>query len=1622
MCIKNRFEVKLLAQKNVMSKSRQQQGPFTRGRHRQSKPNTRSMRRLDIFKKLKRICSCCADTVSQVNRSGKSARKVAAPKRNFVNKFGSETHTNTNAPKKSSTKLSETVGKGKRGSYGKRRRCTATAGWGESAKGRGPVNRPFVGVEVSVPKPPQGRTAACSLSPELSNLRGNVNLFPFGFAHSSKSSVKLVLAYGCQPCCDCTNSEHTPKEQSTVCRHEKSLRKVENTPTKHNKRISWRGLNPQLTLCDIGPKLVECSHKCSFVLSTVIKSKIDCCFTEEMRAGFRFEPGCLGQKKHSINESVQVNNNQPCLRLQSEQGVQNKIQQNTELRNTDPGASLRECESNCPSACFFPPGELRPKELCINGTNNKYTDINQNLLRNEAHVNNPEAHCFPDLSHVDNNSPSLNDCVFNDTSVHCISDYSKTNVFVQGQVCAPDLGSGFSEVKSSELNGRALDDTDEPDSFTCQRVRAYSRKIRYSCARTYLKWPFSSSIRCSTEPAVNGDCAVLRDSSRSHQRSVINASSESTNPAHLSPQPISNYIVGDEEKSASEYPETCIGVPLSPSLPQSVIMLPEKPGRSCSSLATCASPRQDSKQTRLVSLSPIVDSARSTPSPSKLGLTTPNVFAVSLANPKRCLSSVPNSPCSFPTSSLLLHGSSVNGMELANADSLDSNYSCDSSLLLPQHVELSLDKTSSSGSPPKLEPCFKTRPIFHKLTTESENSLLYSGKCLDSDLLLPPLLSPLNSPQKHIVARSSDKYNQITQMHKCNLKISHQNQSTVQGFEENSVNYQQSPVHYKPSPSSNSDESKNKMAGTEEPEQHPLGSAASPASDVHTGSSASSRSSNESEESSGDEESSPFQMEDDSEAETPELDEIKAYEQDILLVDVTQEDPDLFEKVPQKSLLKLGPVRASETQEAGRKKMVKIVAPTLDSSKTTQSVVPVNIDFLRNSPSTTGDSPRRPWRPQCNSTSSLLQCNSIKQTRIVGQAEGRIVNVGEERTLQSPMAELSSNFPPQPLSARLGSRITNISSTTDIRWQKSSYCRQYFSESLTCGFKICRFHHVPLDGDEKFCIETVAQFTKIPACLHKAGAVFTGYYQSNAPGVHFSRPVLLSLLWALLKAGIMPDLFSVLRTSLLHKIVPEHEFLLGLFNFIREKGLMSFVPELMQIIFKMAGCGLPLSLDCLDCVKNTPELLQTVSSGSPAAVSGNRSTTLPEYLNLAHAVVEIELCTKQEDWKRLGEVFRSICQSSQHINQVERISGRIAVALLSDCKDKLTLPYAAFAETASRGIDDESPVKSFLGRIGVSLMLRYHKTHQWAKGQKVVEVLSASKISYATMKGLFGNEDRTSRCHLVTMATKLYLLNGSVEGALNTLRENEWFVTSSVWPCEPADMEKRTHVLLRLAEKSSHRDTLEILCNLPGLKEPNSHIDISRYSAFFSSHLQTCIDRQILPLASDMVDFMLSKRLSVDHAMLHLLLHRLGKQNHWLRAREVFRHSLNESYYPGVSAPFGFMALIVPSELGEIELALTFEMFITVNATAILSLPENTTSTMIITLKRTKSSESDYLAAGSRLLSASCIPQPKLSVRYTTVNSSQEQVFNLDISTARRWLRHNHLWASEIWTSSTFKM
>ncbi|XP_047460330.1 protein TOPAZ1 isoform X3 [Mugil cephalus] len=1433
---------------------------------------------------------------------------------------------------------------------------------------------------------------------------------------------------------------HRPKftrPDSETSKVDLKIKKGNAVPKASKKIVIWLDQYPKVTLCDLSQKCHACSHNCGYELPNVLKRKVVRCFKRDMRAGFHLWPICLGYDKHKSekNRLVKSSKGHPIV------GCEKRISLSQSLiehqKHQEEGKDTNEGE-------------------CRTGMGDR---------------NAVEDHGLGSQTHRDKK-----------IKLQTSEGSSSTFASAVKENCITEEPCGHDPTKTQMSQYQDIEE-DTAESFTCQRVRVYMKEVETSCARTCMSWPFSNSnMTCTAATpclagSVNPSTRDKRDSETVSQNLPSSCSKQIKDT--LSKTPTENQkengtsMLAERNGKRLSNMSSFSDMEIAPCHMQSLASL-HSDTASFSSLA----PLHREPVIDTVSASSLLvngaetHSSMSTPSPSALGLSDLETDTT-LSSPMFIhsgLSSLSETPSPFPPSTLLkkvpcielkaventllnCKGSQMDSCSpspYAPVHNSDCSQSCDSSLLLPQDDSRSDEELLTNRSPPKLEPYYNISPFKHSnvVACLKENLLLCNISkelCMETgEFTLPPVLSPVASPPRQPWRR-----NFSLQSSGCSGEEMEEEESSIFKLKEVSTYFEALHDSTEGEPSSSGTDEEVDESNEEEShdetdcehnaedanrhsEQVPLDpklkatltsgvlteTCSSPSSDEDD----SVTFSNEGPWYSGGERSSP-QITSSGRAvagdcQPGSLDEVTAYEQDILLVNVIQDDPELFTDLPDQRLLKLGPTRVIEAPK---------IQPSSNLDGATlgfkQGLTAVNITFHCNSPENTEERNSRPWRPQWNTTTTSKTQNTGEQTRNLGNFDVNNNNLNDGLEWSPPTKTAN---PPHDMISLLrpkgnGPWITNSANTTDFRRQKSDpYCRHYFSESLSCGFKMCRFQHLPLQGDEKFCAEIVTRFTKNPACLQKAGAVFTGYYQKNPPGVYFSMPALLSLLWALLKAGMVCDVFSVLSVSLAHKIVPGHEFLLALYNFVREKGFTSLVPELIQLTFKMANAGLELSLDCLDCVKNAPVFQQKVCPDSPGSLSSNHKSStgapMPECLDLALAVVEIELCTTQEDWRRMGDVLRSICHSGQHPNQVERLSGRIAIALLSESKDKLSLPFAAFAKTVYQKEGEDSLIIGFVGRIGVSLMLRYHKTHQWVKGRKVVEIMSLSKINYSTLKGLFGNENGASRCCLVTVATELFLRSGSVQGALHTLRENEWFLSSLSWPCEPADLESRTGLLIRLSEKTSHRETLEVLCNLPGIKEPNGTIDISRYSHLFNTHLQACVDRQILPVASDTIIFMLSKKLPVDHKVLKMLFHKLGQQSLWLRAREVFRCCLSGGYYPGVFATPGCRTLLLPCQLGEVELALTFEMFIAVNATVILQLSETTTSSLSITLKRTLSCERAYLSAGSRLLSAACILQPKVTVHYVAVNSLQEQVFSLDVPSARRWLRCNHLWANEVWT------
>lgn len=66
-------------------------------------------------------------------------------------------------------------------------------------------------------------------------------------------------------------------------------------------------------------------------------------------------------------------------------------------------------------------------------------------------------------------------------------------------------------------------------------------------------------------------------------------------------------------------------------------------------------------------------------------------------------------------------------------------------------------------------------------------------------------------------------------------------------------------------------------------------------------------------------------------------------------------------------------------------------------------------------------------------------------------------------------------------------------------------------------------------------------------------------------------------------------------------------------------------------------------------------------------------------------------------------------------------------------------------------------------------------------------------------------------------------------------------------------------------------------------------VQASEYSTMFNAHLRRCVINHVLPVGADTLEFMLIQGIPPDTTELQQLIHKLGKQNSWSRARTLFR-------------------------------------------------------------------------------------------------------------------------------------
>uniref|UniRef100_A0A8C6IRM4 Protein TOPAZ1 n=1 Tax=Melopsittacus undulatus TaxID=13146 RepID=A0A8C6IRM4_MELUD len=578
------------------------------------------------------------------------------------------------------------------------------------------------------------------------------------------------------------------------------------------------------------------------------------------------------------------------------------------------------------------------------------------------------------------------------------------------------------------------------------------------------------------------------------------------------------------------------------------------------------------------------------------------------------------------------------------------------------------------------------------------------------------------------------------------------------------------------------------------------------------------------------------------------------------------------------------------------------------------------------------------------------------------------------------------------------------------------YCRFYFMTLRGCERAKCWFWHVPEQGDEKVCMAILRTYITIKesGLLKRAVQIFVKYYREVTPGVFFASQVLNDLLVSLLKKSLLHEVFQILN--------PAVDVLLKVFEHVASLNIRDAVPTLISTFCKLIGAGMFLESAHFDCIIKFLHQLKVSSQELNTVLNIKSRYVFKEllYICLVPSLgsIFINTCMPLKDWVKLGALFVNARTGCEHSDDLQKLSLCIAEILTKDSEtDQLEVPFCDFADAVAKNSQHNEADRIFTGRIGISVIYSYHKVLQWIKGRKVLDKLRELQIHFTVLKGLIGAEKLASRCQIVNKAAEIYLKTGSLDGATWVLRESEWITSTLLWPCDKMDILSRHNLLCTLVhkylKKSLYRQALEVLQNLPGFQ---NNSDVSQYSCLFNKLISACFESKNLGVSSSAVDFMLSKNIAIDFFLLRQLITALGRSSLWSKARTYYKSALSLGCYPAaLQGQLYHKLLMIPSYLSEVEMLLAIEIFLVSNASDIQS-PMATSQTLQIILKRfTVQNSSDYQAAAERLIQAARLSDPKLFLKHMTMNVNMEEVYSLELTSALKWLQENMKWAGKVW-------
>ncbi|NXV62308.1 TOPZ1 protein, partial [Molothrus ater] len=372
-------------------------------------------------------------------------------------------------------------------------------------------------------------------------------------------------------------------------------------------------------------------------------------------------------------------------------------------------------------------------------------------------------------------------------------------------------------------------------------------------------------------------------------------------------------------------------------------------------------------------------------------------------------------------------------------------------------------------------------------------------------------------------------------------------------------------------------------------------------------------------------------------------DVLEAYNQDVLVIDVIQDDPDLFGTSNEEELAPAHcencPVKASSANRIKDTKVyIKPESPVASEKKYSpgkhikQCVCTFSAEDVKTHNSFRGSSPSGDVsedflkdRQQSKLDELLTSVDGDEKFKL---ADG-VPDVEEENKSEAGKryiydckykanCELLSGLPLNDQKVNLFSGTTEMKSWTNgitmfafkkyylafsaccnfIVFQAShsvqqildalnlprKYCRYYFMTSRGCERTRCWFCHVPGQGDEKICMAILRTYVSIKesGLLKRAVQIFVQYYKEVTPGVDFASEVLNDLLVSLLNNCLLQEVFQILNVIVQIKTLPAVEVLLKVFEHVASLNIRNAVPSLISIFCKLIDAGMFLELEHFD--------------------------------------------------------------------------------------------------------------------------------------------------------------------------------------------------------------------------------------------------------------------------------------------------------------------------------------------------------------------------------------------------------------------------------------------------------